>query len=124
MSQIDHAKYIRTVFCDIDGCILKHHGDIAEITTGSCILLPGVLETFKEWVFKGYTIILTTGRLESMREVTEQQLSDCGICYDQLVMGLPRGLRVVINDIKPNSSSPTASGINLERDKGMNDVNI
>lgn len=124
MSQIDHAIHIKTVFCDIDGCIFKHHSDITAIVSNSCELLPGAKKAFMEWGKKGYTIVLTTGRPESLRDFTTQQIHDAGLYYHHLIMDLPRGSRVVINDVKSEYGNATAACINLERNKGMQDVNI
>ena len=60
------------------------------------------IDKILEWNKKGYTIILTTGRRESNRELTIKQLQEAGIFYDQLIMGVGRGPRVVINDLKPD----------------------
>lgn len=124
MSQIDHAIHIKTVFCDLDGCIFKHHGDIAEILTNPCELLPGAREVFKVWGHKGYVVVITTGRPESLRELTDQQIRDVGLYYHHLIMDLPRGPRVVINDTKPNRDIKTAACVNIERNKGMENVDI
>lgn len=124
MSQTDHAAHIKTVFCDLDGCVFKHHGDIAEILTNPCELLHGAREAFKQWGHKGYTVILTTGRPESMRSLTEQQVRDAGLYYHHLIMGLPRGQRVVINDVKPGRKTETAACVNIARNKGMENVDI
>jgi hypothetical protein len=124
MSQIDHAKHIKTIFCDIDGCIFKHHGSLTILSLMKCILLPGVRKAFHQWTHKGYAIILTTGRPESLRTFTEQQLNKAGLYYNHLLMGLPRGQRVIINDIKPESTEKTAECINVTRNDGMKNVNI
>ena len=76
-----------------------------------------------EWDKKGYNIILTTGRKESLRKTTEEQLSRIGIFYDKLVMGIGGGDRIVVNDNKPDGRQ-TAFAINLERDKGIKDINL
>jgi len=124
MSQIDHAVYIKTVFCDLDGCVFKHHGDIAEILTNPCELLPGAREAFKQWAYKGYTVILTTGRPESLRQLTEQQIREAGLYCHHLIMDLPRGQRVVINDMKPGRKGKMAACVNIERNRGMENVDI
>lgn len=124
VAKIDHAIYIKTVFLDIDGCAFKHYGDIAKILTTPWELLPGVQEAFARWIYRGYTVILTTGRPESLRAFTEQQIHDAGLYYHHLIMGLPRGQRVIINDTKPNRKIETAACINIERNKGMEDVDI
>lgn len=124
MSQIDHAIHIKTIFCDIDGCVFKHHSNVRGGLFDKCELLPGVQKTFKQWMQKGYTIILTTGRPEGLRNITEKQICNHCLSYHHLIMGLPRGQRVVINDMKFGAATNTAACVNLLRDKGMEDVNI
>ena len=87
-------------------------------------LLPGAIEKFEEWIRKGYHIILVTGRPESLRSITDKQLQNAGIIYHKLIMSLPRGSRVIINDLKPGSDNPTAECVNLVRDKGISNVDI
>ena len=77
-----------------------------------------------EWDRLGYNIILTTGRKESQRQKTEEYLSNLGIIYDQLVMGIGGGDRVLINDRKPNSDRDTAYAISIDRNEGISDVKI
>ena len=48
-----------------------------------------------------------------------KQLKSYGIFYDQLVMGVGGGDRVVINDRKPNGERNTACAINLNRNEGI-----
>lgn len=108
-----------TVFCDIDGVLIFHHQDMTKQHLAPAQLLPGALEQLKGWEMMGYRIILTTGRKESTRAATEKQLSEVGIFYDQLVMGLNRGPRIIVNDLKPNSIDPTAIAVNLERNVGF-----
>lgn len=113
----------KTIFCDIDGTLLQHHGDASKQTTEDPVLLSGVLKKLKEWDQKGYNIILVTGRRESCREVTEKQLRKVGIFYDKLIMGIGGGPRVIINDRKPDGQT-TAYSINLKRNGGLDDIKI
>ncbi len=83
-----------------------------------------MLAANKQWEKNNYKIILTTGRKESIRAETEKQLKSSGIIYDHLIMGLPNGYRVLINDKKTNSSNNTAYAINLSRNKGMTHVDL
>lgn len=124
MSKIDHAINIKTVFCDIDGCVFKHHGNINAILNNPYELLPGARDAFMDWCEKGYTIVLTTGRPESLRALTVQQIHHSGLFYHHLIMNLPRGQRVVINDVKPERDNRTAACVNLDRNKGMENVDI
>jgi hydroxymethylpyrimidine pyrophosphatase-like HAD family hydrolase len=114
----------KTLFVDIDGVLLKHHGSGNEQSRIQPELLPGVKEKFDEWDRKGYGFILVTGRRESERKATEEQLHSVGIVYDYLIMGVGGGQRVVINDFKPNKTEPTALAICIERNKGIVNVNL
>lgn len=113
------------ILCDIDGVLLEHKGSLSIQTLDEePSLLPGTLEKLDEWDRRSYKIILTTGRRESLRSKTENDLRRLGIFYDQLVMGCGRGPRYLINDMKKGSNSPTAIGISLPRNKGIADVQL
>lgn len=113
----------KTVLCDIDGTLIQHKDSLAEMVKGEMDVLPGVYFKLQEWREKDYYIVLTTARPEGSRGVTERQLAKVGIYYDQLVMGLPIGPRVVINDRKPDGTD-TAQGVCVERNKGLSHVQI
>lgn len=114
----------KTLIIDIDGLICEHQPlrqNTREIS--QLKLLAGTPEKFEEWDKKGYRIILITGRRESMRKATEKQLANCGIFYDQLIMGIGGGARVLINDEKPDGTK-TAFAINVPRNTGLKDIDI
>ena len=113
-----------TIFCDIDGTLIHSHGDLHSQISNKPVLLEGTIEKLVEWDRKGYNLILTTGRRESLRRITEQQLESLGIFYDALIMGLGGGPRYVINDLKPDQKQKTALAFNLERNKGIKNVKI
>jgi len=114
----------KTIICDIDGTLVKHNKP-SIIATNLYIpsLLEGTLDKINEWERNGYNIILLTGRKESMRKVTENQLTQLGIYYDQLIMGVGGGPRYLINDYKPDGTE-SAFAINVERNKGIKNINI
>jgi len=113
----------KTIICDIDGVLLEHcnQGLSSQLNASP---LNGTIEKINEWDAKGYNIILITGRRESLRNKTEQQLSMYDIFYDQLIMGVGGGDRIVVNDRKPNSERDTAYSINLYRNEGIEDVKL
>ena len=117
------SKRTPTIFCDIDGVLLIHIGEITQQHKHRK-LCHGTLEKLTEWDRKGFRIILTTGRRESVRKATEEQLSDLGVIHDTLLMGIGGGPRYLINDHKPDSDEPTAFAINLVRNKGIKNVEI
>ncbi|KKM85083.1 hypothetical protein LCGC14_1292640 [marine sediment metagenome] len=112
---------MKTIFCDIDGIIFKHFLNIDEIISLDPLksLLPGVKEKFREWNAQGHKIILVTGRPSSLRDITQHQIQQAGLFYHSLIMDLPRGDRVIINDRKRNSQISTAIGISPPRDEGL-----
>jgi hydroxymethylpyrimidine pyrophosphatase-like HAD family hydrolase len=114
----------KTIICDIDGTLVVHNKP-SDAAKKSCelVLLEGTIDKLNEWERKGYNIILLTGRKESMRQVTIDQLTQLGIYYDQLVMGVGGGLRYLVNDYKPDGTE-AAFSINIERNKGIKDINI
>lgn len=115
---------LKTIFIDIDGTLIHHYGLPGQQTLKPTKILPGAKEKLAEWESKGYKFILITGRKESERRLTEKQLADAGIQYDQLIMGINRGDRVIINDMKPNSNEPTAVAVNVVRNKGIINVEL
>lgn len=118
----------KTIFCDIDGTLLKHfppgQSFYNYVTSSDNMGLVGTVDKLLEWDKKGYNIILTTGRRESMRKFTEEQLESAGIFYDQLIMGIGGGVRVLINDLKPGSDEETAIAFNIKRDEGIDKIEI
>lgn len=113
----------KTIFCDIDGTLIHHSGNIIQ-NLSSQPTLAHVAETIRQWDRLNYTIILTTGRKESTRSLTERQLQDAGIVYHQLIMNLPNGPRVVINDKKENGTENTAYAVNVIRNEGLENVDL
>ena len=114
----------KTIFCDIDGTLLEHMGDIFVNYNQIPCVLNNVVESIKQWEKQNYKIILVTGRKECLREITEKQLLSVGIVFDTLIMGLPNGSRVLINDKKYNSQHNTAFAINLVRNTGFENIDL
>ena len=115
----------KTIFCDIDGTLIKQYNEgISAQGTKFPDVLEGTIDKLNEWDRSGYSIILTTGRRESQRGITENHLSQLGIVYDKLIMGIGGGDRVLINDKKPNSDRDTAYSVNLIRNEGISNVKI
>lgn len=109
----------RTIFCDIDGTIIKHVHKFSDLAKYKSEVLPGVLKKFNEWDSRGHKIILTTARKESARQFTEKQLSDMGIPWDILIMGVTSGTRILINDKLTSADGDRARSINLLTNEGF-----
>lgn len=115
----------KTIFCDIDGCILYQPKEFLEIFNEGYMpcVMTGTKEKLLAWHILGHKIILTTGRPESLRKLTVDSLNTLGILYDQLVMGVGSGVRILIND-RETESIDKAVAINLSRNAGLKDVEI
>lgn len=113
-----------SILIDIDGTILYHETDFLDsLDVTSARGLVGSAEKIAEWACKGYNIVLTTGRNESMREVTIAQLKRAKIVYDEIIFGLGPGPRYLINDLSPEfPDQPKATAINVRRNMGIKDV--
>ena len=111
---------MKTVICDIDGTLTKYmgggHKAIMEQDHVPC---PGVVDKMREWESQGHRIILITGRRESVRQRTEDELRRIGIPFDTLLMGHADSGRILINDI---GSLVKAHAVNLERDAGWDEA--
>jgi mannose-6-phosphate isomerase-like protein (cupin superfamily) len=111
----------KTIFCDIDGTLITHLGGCHEqiLNNTQSSLLPNTIEAIQLWDKLAYNIILTSGRKEGMRKMTEEQLNNLGISYDKLIMGIGNGDRIIINDRKENGIKNTCYAVNTVRNKGI-----
>ena len=110
---MEKIKQGHTIFCDFDGTIFYHSTEQ---------IIPGTKEKFDEWNDKGYTIIITTARPSSLKEQTLRALDENGLLYHAIIFDLGNGSRFVINDIKEGNER--AFAINVERDKGIESIQI
>ena len=114
----------KTIFTDIDGALV-HQVNFEDLDPFSSVALPGVVEKMTEWFKKGYHIVLTTARAESLRDDTIKEMDLLGIPFHQLVMGIGRAERILINnnsDKRPDEVR--ANGIIVQKNGGFNDVNL
>jgi len=119
-----HTEKPKTIFCDIDGTLVKHAHRFSDLKDIDPTLLPGVREKFNQWDSQGHKLILCTARKESAREMTESHLRMLGLCWDTLIMGVTSGQRVLIND-KLNVAHPDrAIGINVITNEGFENVEL
>jgi dTDP-glucose pyrophosphorylase len=110
------AEKNATYFIDLDGTIFKHKHRYSNLEDVE--LCPGVRDTLDEIDMRGDTIILVSARKESSRKFTETQLQKLMVPYDQLVLGVSQGCRVIVNDILSESSPARAKGVNVITDQG------
>lgn len=113
----------KTIFCDLDGTLIKHYEVLGQQALSEPELLPGVREMLSKWDRDGCRLIITTGRREYQRKETEEQLKKLGIPYDMLIMGISGAKRLLIND-KSSKGEIRAEVINLDRNAGFSEDQI
>ncbi len=108
-----------TYFVDIDGTLIKYRTfDNLQLIDATPI--RSVVDLVNTQYGKGAHIVITTARPESLRGFTEVELETIGVKYHQLVMGIGRGTRYLINDKDPEFPEvKRAVAVNLERNKGI-----
>ena len=113
-----------TLFVDIDGTLVKYR-KFSELVGSTPYPIQDVIDYVNDHYNSGSVIIITTARPSSYELITKQELDTIGVKYNQLIMEMGRGTRVILNDLDPeNPELPRAIGINLERDGGLKDIEI
>jgi len=101
---------------DLDGCIVRHNGHLE----GNDELLIGVVEFWRS-IPVADRIIVMSSRPETERQAIMDFFAERGLRVDQIILGLPHGERICVNDTKP-SGLRTAVAINVARDVGLGAV--
>ena len=115
-------KNVKTIFCDIDGTLLRQV-DFNELNEYDFEVLPGALEKFREWIAAGHHIVITTARPESLRGMTIRQLGNAGFQCHQMVMGIGREERILINNnSKGEPNNHRAMAVPVLRDGGFTNL--
>lgn len=108
-----------TLFIDIDGTLIEQQ-PVQSYDPHANALLPGSVETLTRWKNDGHHIVLVTARNEKYRNDMGMLLRNLGLLYDQLIMGVGSGPRILINDSKPyNPFMMMARGIQVRRNEGL-----
>lgn len=114
----------KTIFTDIDGTLV-HQVKFEELDPFQSVALPGVVEKMTQWFKEGHHIVLTTARPEHLRDITIQEMDLLGIPFHQLVMGIGRAERILINNkSNKNPNEVRASGIQVGKNEGFQNVEI
>lgn len=111
------TKKPNTYFIDLDGTVFMHSHRYSNLTT-NVRLCPGVKESLDEIDSRGDKIILVSARKESARSFTEKILSDLLVPYDQLILGVSQGCRVIVNDKLDASSHSRCRAVDVLTDRG------
>ena len=109
----------KTIFSDIDGTLIEQVR-FEDLNPNVVNVLPGVVEKMNEWYEAGHHIVLTTARPWNLELVTKQQMETAGIRYHQIVMGIGREERILINNnSKGEPDNHRAMAVPVARDGGF-----
>jgi uridine kinase len=108
-----------TVFCDLDGTLIKHVPVPSETGEEICVL-DGSVDKLKEFREQGYYLILTTSRTYDKVFGVIERLKVEGLEFDQIICDLPLGPRHLINDSKGDECRAFAHIIT--RDEGIKSI--
>ncbi|HBC3369441.1 TPA: hypothetical protein KDX64_002829 [Vibrio vulnificus] len=111
-----YCKKHLTVFCDVDGVLLKNGSKFAKSGWKTSGLEANLLKIAELQKDGGLFLILTSSRPESAIEYTVNELAKFGVRVDRCLFGLPHTRRYLINDYSATNPYPSAVAINLERD--------
>lgn len=120
--KFDYAARKMTYFLDVDGCITEQVATMHSAQLrGPLRLLPGVIAKLDELEAAGHCIVLCSARKECCRTEFEHTLRLAGVFWDQLIMGLPNGARVLVNDVKEGRVD-SAYAVNVKRNTSIDTV--
>ena len=112
----------KTIFSDIDGTLIEQVR-FEELDANVVNVLPGVAEKMNEWYEAGHHIVLTTARPWHLELITKQQMENAGIRYHQIVMGIGREERILINNnSKGEPDNHRALAVPVARDGGFENL--
>ena len=109
----------KTIFSDIDGTLIEQVR-FEDLDPNVVNVLPGVKKKMNEWYEAGHHIVLTTARPWHLELITKQQMENAGIRYHQIVMGIGREERILINNnSKGEPENARAMAVAVGRDAGF-----
>jgi uncharacterized HAD superfamily protein len=112
----------KTIFSDIDGTLIEQVR-FEDLDPNVVNVLPGVVEKMNEWYEAGHHIVLTTARPWNLELITKQQMETAGIRYHQIVMGIGREERILINNnSKGEPNNHRAMAVPVARDGGFENL--
>lgn len=113
-----------TFFVDIDGTLVKYR-KFSELSSAVLTPIQDVIDSVNHHYDNGSHIVITSARPIEYELFTKQELEKIGVKYHQLILGIGRGTRVILNDKDPeNPEIPRAIGINFNRDMGLEELDI
>jgi NDP-sugar pyrophosphorylase family protein len=113
----------KTYLLDLDGTVLMHahkYSNLSRVPE----LCPGVKEALDEIDSRGDKIILMSARKESARKITESILNELSVPFDQLVLNVGQGCRVIVNDKSTPRAESRCRAVDVIADAGWSTADL
>lgn len=107
-----------TFFCDIDGTLI-HYREFESYKTNQAEPITQNIRLINDAYDKGNCVVLTTARPEYLRHHTIKELNQVEVKYTTLLMGIGRGIRILIND-RERPTEDRAVSININKNMPFN----
>ena len=106
-----------TLFCDIDGTLFVYRKFDTYRTTKPVKIESAINEINKAYK-DGHYVVLTTARPGYLRAHTMNEVDGANVQYHQLIMGIERGSRILIND-NETETIDRAHSLCVKRNEGF-----
>jgi len=105
-----------TLFVDIDGVLVENSAQYFGKLWGQTMGIKENIGVINELRAEGKVrVVLTTSRTSAYKELTERQLMEAGLKYDQIIYDLPHAKRIIINDYSKTAPYKNCDSINFPR---------
>lgn len=112
----EYCATYRNIFMDIDGVLVENGSRAFEPKWGDSKPINENVEAVKSLNNGRNKLYLVTARPESYRQVTERQLSELGLRWEALIMGLHHAKRLLVNDHGgPTTPYPSCEAWSVKR---------
>lgn len=108
-----------TIFVDLDGTLVEHddlYGSHEQKW------LPGAKAKLCHWINNGFIVVITTARADVTSFLAFLRAEQINSMFLKILTNLSTGPRWLINDTP--DGTPKAFAINVQRNKGLEDVSV
>lgn len=111
-----YQKSFVTIFCDVDGVLLENGSKFGPKKWETDAIKENVKHLADLQRNGNIYLVITSSRPEEQEKYIRKILKELELFPDRMVLGLPHGRRVLVNDYSSTNTFPSAIALNLERD--------
>jgi len=93
----------KTIFCDLDGTLFFYRDWLKFSTRDDDKIIKSTFHFLLNEYDEGSKIVITTARPSELEDYTKKQLKKHRVPSHHLIMDLPTGQRILINDLNPDN---------------------